>query len=392
MAGMPWFMASSRPASSDEPEKLALAVELSRITFPYLLFISLVALLSGVLNALYRFAAAAATPILLEHLPHRRSCWCCPSPARRLCLGLGVSVGRGGAVRSSWRWPRRAPGCASPAAPAPHPDVRRLLVLLVPGVPSGPASIRSTWWATSIASWQEGSISYLFYADRVYQLPLGVIGVAIGTALLPDMARQLRGGDRGGGHAQPEPRPRVRAAADPAGRRALLVIPGHRRRPVRARRLRARPTRRRPAPPWPPMPAACRPMCWSRSCSPPSTPARTPRRPSAIAVVSVVANIALNLADADPGPCRDRALATALAAWLNTALLVVSAAPAAFGPGRALGQRRRASVLAAAAMAAGVWGLHGCSPAGWPRLLRPHPGAGGAGRRRVCRSMPLAAN
>ncbi|HEY9547880.1 MAG TPA: murein biosynthesis integral membrane protein MurJ, partial [Kiloniellaceae bacterium] len=196
MAGMPWFIYLIGSGFSQDPEKLALAVDLTRITFPYLLFMAVVALLSGILNSLYRFAAAAAAPIVLNvifiaalvsvlpffaEVPGHVMAWAvCVSGAAQL-LFLVVAAKRAG---MALRFPR----------PRLTPGVKRLLALMLPGMLSAGALQINIFVGSSIASWQEGAFSFLYYADRVYQLPLGLIGIAIGVVLLPDLARKLRAG------------------------------------------------------------------------------------------------------------------------------------------------------------------------------------------------------
>ncbi|MGD1878507.1 MAG: murein biosynthesis integral membrane protein MurJ [Kiloniellaceae bacterium] len=197
MAGMPWFIYLIGSGFSQDPEKLALAIDLTRITFPYLLFMSVVALLSVSLNSLYRFAAEAAAPILLNviffaalltvlpffaELPGQVMAWAvCVSGAAQMIF-LVVAAKRAG---MALRFPR----------PRMTPGVKRLLVLMLPGMLSAGALQINIFVGSSIASWQEGAFSFLYYADRVYQLPLGLIGIAIGIVLLPDLARKLRAGN-----------------------------------------------------------------------------------------------------------------------------------------------------------------------------------------------------
>ncbi len=123
-------------------------------------------------------------------------------------------------------------------APALSADMRRLVRLGLPGVISGGVTQINIVIGTVIASLQAGAVSYLYYADRLYQLPLGIVGVAIGIVLLPDLARNLRAGNHALGDGQPEPLRRVRPVAHAAGGRGA----GRRRRtdhsrPVRAGRL-----------------------------------------------------------------------------------------------------------------------------------------------------------
>jgi len=196
IAGMPWLMYLLAPGFTAVPEKYDLAVQFSRITFPYLLFMSLVALLSGVLNSLYRFAAAAAAPILLNIFFIVALVAIVPrigSPGYVLswtvaCAGLGQFFMLLYACR-------RAGMTFALPRPRLTPGVRRLLKLIVPGLLSAGAMQINLMVGTIIASLQAGAVSYLYYADRVYQLPLGLIGIAFGVVLLPDLARKLRSGN-----------------------------------------------------------------------------------------------------------------------------------------------------------------------------------------------------
>ncbi|MGH6662382.1 MAG: murein biosynthesis integral membrane protein MurJ [Rhodospirillales bacterium] len=195
--GMPLVMMGFAPGFIASPEKFDLAVTLTRITFPYILFISLVSLMAGVLNSLGRFAAAAATPMLLNLcligalLLFARVA---ETPGHALAWGVFAA----GVLQAAWLFV--ACGRAGVWLRLPRPrltdDVRVLLRRMLPvAVGAGVYQI-SLVIDTVIASLlPTGSISYLFYADRVNQLPLGVIGVAVGTALLPLLSRQVRAGD-----------------------------------------------------------------------------------------------------------------------------------------------------------------------------------------------------
>lgn len=197
MATMPWVMVAIAPGFVDEPEKFALTVDLARIAFPYLLFMALTALLSGVLNSLERFAAAAAAPILLnvvlittlllvlsgvvEHAGFALAWGVCAGGVAQFLL-LAVATDRAGALFSLPR-PRLTPG------------VKRVLALMGPGiVGAGVVQINLVIGMILATQVGEGAVSYLYYADRVNQLPLGVVGVAVGIALLPLLTRQLRTG------------------------------------------------------------------------------------------------------------------------------------------------------------------------------------------------------
>jgi putative peptidoglycan lipid II flippase len=174
------------------------SVDLSRITFVYILFISLVALYSGVLNSLGHFAAAAAAPILLNIcliLALLLSAAWLDAPAQALAWGVAAA----GLAQFLWlRQAVRRAGLA-PAFRRPRvtPRVKRLFALILPGaLGAGVAQINLFADVIFASLLPTGAVSFLYFADRVNQLPVGVIGVAVGTALLPLMARQLRAGER----------------------------------------------------------------------------------------------------------------------------------------------------------------------------------------------------
>ena len=200
---MPLLMLVLAPGFVDEPDKFHLAVLFTRLTFPYLLLISLVSLLGGVLNSLGRFAAAAATPVLfnicligavLLAAPHM------PTPGHALAWGVTIS----GILQFLWLIEacRRAEIRFRLPRPQLTPEVRRLIGLMLPATLGAGAAQLNQVVGTVLASLlPSGSISYLFYADRLNQLPLGVIGIAFGTALLPMLARQVAAGDEAGANA-----------------------------------------------------------------------------------------------------------------------------------------------------------------------------------------------
>ena len=193
---MPWLMYGLAPGFAAWPEKFDLTIQLTQITFPYLLFISVVSLMGGVLNSLGRFAAVAATPILLNlcligallGLARYTA-----TPGHALAWGVAVAgmiqfVWLAGALRRvgmSLRFPR----------PRLTPQVRRLLWLMAPAaVGAGVVQINLVIDIVLASLLPSGSVSYLFYADRLNQLPLGVVGVAVGTALLPLISREISSG------------------------------------------------------------------------------------------------------------------------------------------------------------------------------------------------------
>ncbi|HYF07922.1 MAG TPA: murein biosynthesis integral membrane protein MurJ [Acetobacteraceae bacterium] len=197
LIAMPWIMRGLAPGFVDNPEKFALAVELTRITFPYLLFICLTALVAGVLNGLDRFAAAAAAPVFFNVISMATLLWLTPyvaTPGHALAWGVTLS----GVVQLALvLWAASQAGMALNILrlPALPPDVREVLRRMVPGViGAGVVQLNLAVDIIIASLLPSGSVSFLYYADRVAQLPLGVIGAAVGTALLPLLARQLRTG------------------------------------------------------------------------------------------------------------------------------------------------------------------------------------------------------
>ncbi|MGE0746981.1 MAG: murein biosynthesis integral membrane protein MurJ [Rhodospirillales bacterium] len=193
---MPWVMLVLAPGFADQPEKFDLAVHLARITFPYLLFISLVSLMGGVLNSLGRFAAAAAAPIMLNVCMIAAVVGLTPytkTPGHALAYGVTAA----GVTQFVWLvYSCHAAGMhLRLIVPRLTPGVKRVLTLMIPGAIGAGVIQVNLFIDVIIASFLPGgSVSYLYYADRINELPLGVIGIAIGTALLPLMSRQIRAG------------------------------------------------------------------------------------------------------------------------------------------------------------------------------------------------------
>lgn len=187
------------PGLEGDPVRFPLAVELTRITFPYLLMMTLVTLFSGILNALGRFAAAAAAPVLLNLALIAALALAAffPTPGHAAAWGvllagaLELLLVGGDAFRVGARVTIRRPVW--------NPDLARFFRALGPAT-VGSAGVQLALFAdTIIASLlPAGAISALYYADRLNQLPGGVIGIAVGTVLLPEMARRIAAGDEAG--------------------------------------------------------------------------------------------------------------------------------------------------------------------------------------------------
>ena len=171
------------PALRPRPVKYTLAVQFTRITFPYLVFIALAALYASALNAHRRFAHAAAVPVLLNVVMIAAMLLVAPR-SERTGLVLAWSVTLAGIAQFLWLVPPAAASNATLTIARTAmltPELKRLLKLMVPGVIGSGAMQINLMIGTMIASLAPGAVSYLYYADRIYQLPLGVIGSAIGV-------------------------------------------------------------------------------------------------------------------------------------------------------------------------------------------------------------------
>ena len=194
-----WAMTGGFPDGG--PQKFALATDFTRITFPYLPLISLVAMLGGILNSVNRFWVNAAAPILLN---------------LSLIVGLlffrghsdidtartqAIAVTLSGVLQLLWLiWACHRAGLSLRLRlPRLSPRVKELLRIIGPAALGAGAVQFNLLISTSLAArfLPEGSVSYLYYADRLNQLPLGLIGIGVGTAMLPTLSRQLGGGEEG---------------------------------------------------------------------------------------------------------------------------------------------------------------------------------------------------
>ena len=192
---MPYLMAVLAPGFEAIPAKFHLAVTLSRIAFPYMPLICLTALLSGVLNGLDRFAAAAAAPVVynLTSIAFMLGLWhVLPTPGHALAVGVSVS-GVFQLILVAWAVHRAGYRLHLPR-PRLTPQMRQLLRRMAPGLLGAGVTQLNLSVDVIIGSLlPPGTVSVLYYADRVNQLPLGTIGVAVGTALLPTLSRQVVG-------------------------------------------------------------------------------------------------------------------------------------------------------------------------------------------------------
>jgi putative peptidoglycan lipid II flippase len=191
---MPQVIFLFAPGFEETPHRFQQAVELSRITFPYILFISLASLLSGILNSIGKFAAPAGTPIILNltmivALLMVFCDWVVPGQS------LSWAVFIAGVLQLGWLWmscyfQEMSPGFTFPSFST---ETKTLIRLGIPGAISAGVIQVNLFMDMIFASWlPTGAVSYLFYADRLNQLPLGVIGIAVSTALLPELSKHIQ--------------------------------------------------------------------------------------------------------------------------------------------------------------------------------------------------------
>ena len=196
MPWLVWAMASGFVGDA----RFDLAVLYGQIAFSYVLFISLVALLSGVLNAHGHFTEAGFVPVLMNLMfiaAMLAALWA--GWDMGLTLACTVPVTGIAQLAFTWRAAARLGFVFTPRWPKWTPDLARLATIAAPAVLAGGVVQINLLVGRQVASYTEGAVSWLVYADRLYQLPLGVVGIAIGTVLLPDLSRRLRAGDAAGG-------------------------------------------------------------------------------------------------------------------------------------------------------------------------------------------------
>lgn len=328
--GAPVVVGIFAPGFLDEPEKFELTVRMLRVTFSYILFISLAAFASGILNTYGRFAIPAFAPVLLNVVLIAAAWWVAPQLETPV-MALAWAVAVGGVVQLLAMLPalRKLRLLVRPRWGWRHEGVRRILRLMGPAVLGSSVAQINLLLDTLIASFLvTGSVSWLYYSDRMVEFPLGVFGIALSTVILPSLSRT---------HAQAEPQV-FRRILDQALRwvvllgtpaaLGLLLLSG----PIMVALFQydqfgAHDARM----------AALSLMALSlglpafilvKVLAPAFYARQDTRTPVRIAVTAMIANMGLNLAFVlpmvyfgIPGPHAGLALATAAASWLNAYLL-----------------------------------------------------------------------
>ncbi|WP_346764193.1 murein biosynthesis integral membrane protein MurJ [Caulobacter sp. SLTY] len=195
MLTMPWLMFVINPGYADEPDKFRLAWMLTIVTMPYLPCMAITALLSGVLNARGRFILSGAAPTVLNAAMLVAVIPVKDPVAAAWAASFGV-LGAGFVQAGLLWWGARKSGAILRLTlPRLTPDVKALILLAIPGAIAASATQINIFISGMLASQMTGARSWLNVADRLYQLPLGMVGVAIGVALLPRLSQALGKGD-----------------------------------------------------------------------------------------------------------------------------------------------------------------------------------------------------
>ncbi len=195
MPGLVWLTAEGFYGD----QRFDLAVDYGYIVFPYILFMSLAALFSGVLNATGRFAAAAAAPVLLNIFACTALIFGALSGGEVIRWLIAVIPVAGVAqLALVWVATERAGIRIRPGLPRLSPEMRNMVRIAIPAALAMGVTQVNLVVGQLVASKTEKAVSWLFAADRLYQLPLGVVGIAIGIVLLPDLSRRLRADDKDG--------------------------------------------------------------------------------------------------------------------------------------------------------------------------------------------------
>lgn len=222
---MPWIMLVLHRGYADRPDDFALAVLLTQITMPYLAGMTMSALFSGMLNTAGRFALSAAAPTLLN-LAILAAVLPAGSPQQAAQNGA-IAICAAGALQAGLLyWGCRRLGVRIRLRkPALTPEVRRMLALMAPAALAGSATQINVFVSQALASFETGAKSWLYAADRLYQLPLGLIGVAVGVALLPRLSLAAARGDASDAHKAMDEAFSLSMAFTLPAAAALMVMP-----------------------------------------------------------------------------------------------------------------------------------------------------------------------
>jgi putative peptidoglycan lipid II flippase len=343
-------------------EKLALATFLTQITFPYLLLISLVSLFSGILNSLTRFTAAAFAPALLN-LAMLSALIFVPVGGTTTAMALAFAVTAGGVLQLGLLLAacKRAGIVLKLRRPRMTPGVRQFVRVVIPAtLGAGVYQISAFIDTFFLARLGTGSLSYFNYADRLNQLPLGVIGAALGTAILPQVSRHVGAGEPGkAAHVQAQAAelamllciPAALALSVASGPLISALFQGGRFTPEDAKITALTLAIIVTGLPAYVLVKVLTPGFYSRQDT--ATPVKT-------AGVTLIANVLLNFALIPPFGIAGLAAAIAICSWLNCLMLyIILHRRGHFQIEGLLASRIAKQLLAGAAMAAALWFVKG---------------------------------
>lgn len=196
MLGAPLLIAVFAPGFLDDQTKLGLATDMVRITFPYVLFISLTSLAAGVLNTYGRFGIPAFTPVLLNVCLISAALWLAPLMQRPV-MALAWGVFAAGVAQLIFQLPFlwKLGLLVRPRFARAHAGVKQVLKLILPALFGASVAQINLLIDTLLASFLvTGSISWLYFSDRMMEFPLGVFGIALATVILPGLSREHASG------------------------------------------------------------------------------------------------------------------------------------------------------------------------------------------------------
>ncbi|MFG6565786.1 murein biosynthesis integral membrane protein MurJ [Sulfitobacter sp. 1A13421] len=222
MPGLVWLTAEGFVGDP----RFDMTVAFGRIAFPYILCMSLSALFSGILNATGRFAVAAAAPVLLNIFVIAAMTFAALTGGEvALWLIWSIPVAGVAQLALTWRAAAQAGFPLRPSRPRWSPDMRAMIVIALPAALASGVMQINLVVGQLVASQYDKAVSWLFAADRLYQLPLGVVGIAVGIVLLPDLSRRLRAGDDAGAQTALSRAAEISLALTIPSSVALIVIP-----------------------------------------------------------------------------------------------------------------------------------------------------------------------
>lgn len=345
------------PGLDKDPDKLAQAILMTRITFPYLLCVTLVTLFAGTLNAHGRFAAAAFAPVLLNLSIMALLSVAFLFPHAGIAAAVGVLLAGALELWLMIEVARRAGVLAFFARPGWTEDVKKFFKAFLPAV-IGSAGVQIALFADTIigSMLPTGGMSSLYYADRLYQLPIGVIGIAAGTVLLPEMSRRFAAGDTPGAlDAQSRTMAITIALAAPFCV-AFLLIPELIMRGVFMRGAFTASDAAAAGRVLAAYGAGLFAVVLIRSAVASFQARGDTKTPMLVALGAVAINLAIKVLLFQPLGAQGLAIATAVGAWINFALLVALARRRGdMAPGPLLNKTILATSAAAVVLAALAW-------------------------------------